>query len=96
MSNFKVGEVLVGHSFIFDTRYNGVECVVLQPAERVQSKHYTSGIMSSDAKHLVKWADGQVNYVRPRNLRRKQPPAGEQFILDMFKLLQPKRIGEPA
>lgn len=94
MSTFKVGEVCVGINFIFDTQYNGVECVIVAPARPMTSINQASKIVSSDAKYEVKWNDGKLDFVRPRNLRRKQPPAGEQSIMDMFKL--PQQHKEPA
>lgn len=90
MSNFKVGEVLVGQNITKMPQYNGAECVVIEGLKK--RRHYCGEVFS----YKVQWADGFIICVWPGHLRRKQPPAGEQSILDMFKLPVPKRIGEPA
>jgi hypothetical protein len=85
MSTFKVGEVCVGQNFVLDPKYNGVECVVDEPfGEYVGIDR--AGLPRRRIGYGVRWANGELSYVNPHNLRRKRPPTtGEELIIAMFR-----------
>lgn len=90
MSDFKVGEVCLIHGLIIFTEYNGAECTILQPLQPHPEEPY-----STELWHQVQNDDGFVGWIRPKNLKRKQPPEdkktwiGEQSVLDLFKVVEP-------
>lgn len=88
---FKVGEVLVGQNHIFDTSLNGMECTVVEGLEMRTS--FATGVgLEEGMAYVVEWADGRVWDCDPRNLRRKQPPTGEESILRMFTAPAPREV----
>lgn len=95
--NFKVGEVLVGQNFLVNTECNGQECVVIRGlAPSINRSWNTGDFLDISNVYEVQWSDGDICVVAPRNLRRKRPPVGEKFVMDMFKVSPPKRQKEPA
>lgn len=85
---FKVGEVLVGQNLIEDTEYNGVECIVIVgPVPHVDLE---------GMGYEVEWVDRSRSWQYPHTLRRKQPPSGEQRVMDWFKLPAPSKAREVA
>lgn len=93
---FKIGEVLVGQNFVICPEFNGCECVVVGALKMREGINVATGLLATDLQYAVQWSTGKITNARPYLLRRKQPPAGEQSILAMFKVSRPKRIGEPA
>lgn len=88
---FKVGEVLVGQNYTIRTSRNGMECEVIAPL-MLRQWHFDGEVPAgSGFVYEVRWADGHVNAAFPKNLRRKQPPAGEQSILRMLTQPMPKK-----
>jgi hypothetical protein len=88
---FKVGEVLVGQNCRRLPQYNGMDCVVRAGLARMQTQHRFTGEIIEGYFYMVVWSDGWESPARPDQLRRKQPPAGEQSVLDMFKLPAPSK-----
>lgn len=95
MSNFKVGEVLVGQNHVLMPERNGMECVVVGSLRTSEAKDILGNVTVA-ARYEVLWVDGRHTLAKPSYLRRKKPPTGEQSILSMFKVSPPKRIGEIA
>lgn len=94
--NFKVGEVLVWQNFILSTELNNSECKVLAELKTRTTRNRVTREISHDPKYLVEWEDGDIQSIRPFNLRRKQPPSGELSILNMFVVAPPQHTKEPA
>lgn len=88
-AGLKVGEVCIGQNFIISTEANGMECVIIGPLVLCECLVEPIGRWVLDYRHLVRWSDGAIDNVPARNLRRKQPPAGEESILRMFDLTAP-------
>lgn len=91
-TQFKVGEVLVGQNFVNRIQRNGQECIVIEGL--FVTDHWddiTGEKHGPEPMYRVEWPDGDQVLVRPRNLRRKHPPYGEQSILRMFTQPMPQK-----
>lgn len=97
MSDFKVGEILVGQNHIINTEKNGMECEVI--GDLVMRTGYPGGLNlppETKLQYLVRWANGQEWNACPQYLRRRKPPTtGEQSIMSLL-LTTPQREGAPA
>lgn len=89
---FKVGEVLVGQNFIHMPSYNGMECVVLAGLQMRRGFGMATREPLFGQMYRVQWANGYISSQFPRNLRRKQSPAGEESILRMFTAPAPSEV----
>lgn len=94
--NFKVGEVLVGQNHIFEKHRNGMECTVIGSLKKCSGFFRGSGKVEFFDGYQVHWANGDVTNSKQKYLRRKQPPAGEASILNMFVVAPPQRQKETA
>jgi hypothetical protein len=95
---FKVGEVVEGCNMVIHQHRNGAQCEILElPALR--TLEFPSGVRD-ETTYIVRWADGDVVGVMPRNLRRRKPPAsdsGERLIATLIRETldkAPQRVGE--
>jgi hypothetical protein len=87
---FPVGTVCIGQDFSFATYRNGMECVIVHGLEMRAHCCQVSGIeYPPEPMYYVGWEDGTYSLVRPRQLRRKQPPTGEIAIMRMFDITAP-------
>jgi hypothetical protein len=89
---FKVGEVLVGQNHVKGIDRNGMECTVLGALSQRVCHHESVDESYIAMRYHVVWADGMETHAAQNKLRRKQPPAGEQSVLDMFKLPAPREV----
>lgn len=95
MDVFKVGEVVVGQHFIFDTHRNGMEGEIVVGLHMGTIPHRITGT-PIELGYGVRWADGDLRMAAPVNLRRRKPPTtGEESVLAMFKRA-PQHEGLPA
>lgn len=91
MSNFKVGEVVIGIGFVVDVHRNGVECVIAKGLNFGRGVDPKTREIVVDTRYRVQWPDGQFTRVLQHNLRRRAPPTtGEQSIMALF-LVTPKQ-----
>lgn len=93
---FKVGEVLVGQNHIRNTEYNGMECIVTGELKMRRFTYIGYTDLYEEMRYKVQWANGIITSASQFTLRRKQPPAGEQSIMDMFKRPAPRKSKEAA
>lgn len=89
MSRFKIGDIVITHSFVRDLEYNGVEAVIVEEQKLRLHKNCKSGVINSSKKltYLVKWPDGLNVGVKEVNLKLKKPPQeykGENRIMELF------------
>lgn len=72
---FKVGEIAIGHSFLFHTEKNEMECEVLMPLDNYPvTNMQTMKTVMMYGGYFVRWADGQELYVKHSHLKRRKPP----------------------
>lgn len=91
--SFKVGEVLVGVNFITHPDRNDMECIVIGGLDVSDAILVRTGeVVRACATYEVEWADGFVDNVQPKNLRRKQPPTGLATVLAWFTAPAPREV----
>jgi hypothetical protein len=92
---YEVGRVYIWQNQVGDlAHYNGTECTITGP-ERTFNELYT-GLPEkgwpTDTPPPAYCAPGTTFYALPGDLRPKNPPPGEQSVLDMFKQTEPEAV----
>lgn len=70
----KVGSICIGQNFGVFQEYNGMECEVIGELAPRRSKNNLTGIIDTDYRYRVVWANGQKRCAKPFYLRLKKPP----------------------
>lgn len=98
MEHYKVGEIVIGQNFQNSTHLNGVECQIVKGLDFAFDCYSlaTGRNLGPSSFYEVQWPDGSIIPVRPQNLRRKQPPTGEEKVLAFFKAPRPNALKEVA
>jgi len=92
---FKVGDVVEGYGFVFDTECNAMQAVIIEDIHPMNVFHRSYGYKELIA-YTVEWNNGEISAGRPDRLRRrKSPMTGLQDVLSMFKA-QPNHVKEVA
>lgn len=71
---FKVGEVCIGQNHVVTTRFNGMECEIIDGlAPRHFRDKFNNMKETWSVAYMVLWANGETTYAEPPRLRRRPP-----------------------
>lgn len=96
MTNYETGVVYVWQNQVNEYAHlNGRECVVTGPVDFHMDWNgkFPPG-WPTDTPDFI-WPYDAIIYAQAGDLRRKQPPAGEESVLRMFTAPAPREL-EPA
>lgn len=102
MSDFKIGEILIGQNHVMTTDRNGMECEIIGALEMRAGRIGGVGPIETSLAYRVRWADGKEWGAKPVHLRRRKPPAAdshERTYMQMWRDMAskaPQREGVPA
>lgn len=102
MSDFKLGEVVIGQGFVSHPQYNGLECEIVEELRHRDGRLLRDNSLIKASFYKVRWSNGEENGVFPQNLRRRKPPASdshERTYMQMWRDMAgkaPQPVGEPA
>jgi hypothetical protein len=92
MAKFKIGEIIEGQNFIYQTYRNGMEGKIISDLELNTGRQAWDGIITTKYRHEISWSDGTTTLQQPWYLRKKKPPKE----IDWVKMCKLNQIGEIA